>query len=55
MNNDTICPLLTVRAVVKNGNTMIPVAQPVTCEKEKCAWWVEDKQKCAITALEGKK
>lgn len=25
------------------------------CQQEKCAWWVEDKQKCAITAIGGEK
>lgn len=25
------------------------------CIKEECAWWIEDKQKCAIAVLGAKK
>lgn len=27
----------------------------IACQKEKCAWWIEDKQKCAIAAIGGEK
>lgn len=44
--NEKICPLLTTNTVdVKIGT------QPVICIREECAWWIEDKQKCAIAAL----
>lgn len=40
MGDKPICPLLTASALA--GVTAI------SCQREKCAWWVEDKQKCAI-------
>lgn len=55
MDNSLICPLLTTRTVVKEGNTVKPDTTPVACLKERCGWWVEDKQKCAVTAIGGKK
>ena len=26
-----------------------------SCDKEYCAWWIEDKQKCAIAAIGSRK
>lgn len=49
-----ICPLLTTNTVIQNDRVSIGT-QPVFCIKEQCAWWVEDKQKCAITAMGGKR
>lgn len=52
---ETICPLLTTNTViVENAQTSIGT-QPVICVEEQCAWWIEDKQKCAIKALGSKK
>lgn len=48
MSNETICPLLTTNTVVDESSTIKIGTQPVFCLKEQCAWWVEDKQKCAI-------
>ena len=45
-----ICPLLTS---VVPGMRYGKVA--TNCQKEACAWWVEDKQKCAVTVLGGTK
>lgn len=47
MNDKIICPLLTSTAM---GGTLA-----TACQKEKCAWWVEDKQKCAIAAIGGER
>ena len=55
MDTSLICPLLTTRIVIQEGNTAKPITPPIACLKEKCAWWVEDKQKCAVTAIGGKK
>lgn len=51
---EIICPLLTTNTVVDKGLIKIGT-QPVICVREQCAWWVEDKQKCAITVLGGRK
>lgn len=48
MANETICPLLTTNTVIDENGTVKIGTQPVFCLKEQCAWWVEDKQKCAI-------
>ena len=48
MPNEIICPLLTTNTVVEEDGTVKIGTQPVFCLKEQCAWWVEDKQKCAI-------
>ena len=49
---NSICPLLTTNTVVgENGQVSIGT-QPVICVNEMCAWWLEDKQKCAIAVLE---
>lgn len=50
MKNNSICPLLTANETIKGNDP-----QFVPCLKERCAWWVEDKQKCAMTAIGGKK
>lgn len=36
-----ICPILTIP-----NNPAI-----VHCQYERCAWWIEDKQKCAIAVM----
>ena len=49
MNEDNkICPLLLTSPAITNPAGWV-------CRKEACAWWVEDKQKCAITAMGGEK
>ena len=48
MNENKICPLFLASPAFE---TVIGCE----CRKEKCAWWVEDKQKCAITAMGGEK
>lgn len=48
MCKEMICPLLTTNTVVEEGGTVKIGTQPVFCLQEQCAWWVEDKQKCAI-------
>lgn len=48
MENNQICPLLTTNTVVEEDGTVRIGTQPVFCLKEQCAWWVEDRQKCAI-------
>lgn len=55
MANETICPLLTTNTVVGEDNNIKIGTQPVYCVREQCAWWLEDKQKCAITVLGGKR
>ena len=35
-----MCPLLTATT---KGSILVTV-----CQHEECAWWIEDKQKCAI-------
>lgn len=42
MNEDNkICPLFLASPAFKT-------VKDCECRKEACAWWVEDKQKCAI-------
>lgn len=53
--NEIICPMLTTNTVIDENSSMKIDAQPVFCIKEQCAWWVEDKQKCAIAAIGGEK
>jgi hypothetical protein len=48
MKQNKICPLLTI-------NTVKIGTQPVFCVTEQCSWWLEDKQKCAIAVMGGKK
>jgi len=53
--NDPICPLLTTNTVVgENGQVSIGT-QPVICVNTLCAWWLEDKQRCAIAVMATKK
>ena len=42
------------KSIMKLSNKKEDVYE-MHCIKEQCAWWLEDKQKCAITALGGKK
>ena len=51
---EVICPLLTTNTVVEEGNKVSIGTQPVYCVNEQCSWWIEDKQKCAISMLGGK-
>lgn len=53
--NEIICPLLTTNTVVEEDRKIKIGTQPVYCLRERCALWVEDKQKCAITAIGGEK
>lgn len=49
MNEDNkICPLFL-------ASPAFETEKGCECCKEKCAWWVEDKQKCTITAMGGEK
>lgn len=41
-----ICPLLSLQENLRLY---------CTCKEEGCAWWIENKQKCAITVIGGKK
>lgn len=45
MNEKPICPLLT--AVIPGMKGGVATA----CQGEKCAWWIEHNQKCAITIM----
>ena len=53
MSNQLICPMLTTNTVVDEEKTIKIGTQPVICIQDQCGWWVEDKQKCAITAIGG--
>jgi hypothetical protein len=44
-NEKKICPLLTTTVM---GGKVATV-----CQREKCAWWIEDKRKCAISVIGG--
>ena len=46
--NNKICPLFLASLAFKTE-------KGCKCRKEKCAWWIEDKQKCAVTAMGGEK
>lgn len=51
--NNLLCPLRPI-----NSMGIMDKLQGVVglkCEKEGCAWWIEDKQKCAIAVIGGKK
>lgn len=52
---NTICPLLTTNTVVGEGGKVFIGTLPVICVNKMCAWWREDKQRCAIAVLGGKK
>ena len=55
IENKVICPLLTTNTVIDENNTIKIGTQPVFCVEERCAWWLEDKQKCSIKVLGGRK
>ena len=54
-NIEIICPLLTTNTVVDEGHNVSIGTQPVYCLRELCAWWNEDKLKCAVTVMGGTK
>ena len=41
--NTVYCPLLLASDAISDPKGWI-------CRRENCAWWVEDKQKCAVAA-----
>lgn len=47
-----ICPLMSARDPRLANGLGHPI---INCQKEDCAWWVEDKQKCAIAVMGGNK
>lgn len=51
MNEEKLCPLFSI------VDATAGCEEDCTCFREKCAWWVEDKQKCAValTGTGGKK
>ena len=51
---EIICPLLTTNTVIEEGSKVSIGTQPVYCMRELCAWWNEDKQKCAVVVMGGK-
>ena len=53
--SNPICPLLTPNTVVGESGQVSIGTQPVICVNGLCAWWLEDKQRCAIAVLGGKK
>ena len=53
--NMEICPLMTGNTVIVEGDKVSIGTQPVYCVHERCAWWNEDKQKCAIAVREWRK
>ena len=50
-----ICPLMTGNTIIIEGDSARVGTQPTYCMREQCAWWNEDKQKCAIAVREGRK
>lgn len=46
-----IYPLLTTNTVVDENQKIKIGTQPVYCVGERCAWFAEGKQACAIKAL----
>lgn len=51
---DKICPLMSYRHPVTETNYAYDrtrVWKPKTCRKFKCAWWLVDKNICAIVAM----
>lgn len=50
--SEFICPLLTTTNFFYGSNTYrLSKPSAIICFKEECAWWIEDKQKCAIAAM----
>lgn len=52
---EIICPMLTGNTVIEQDGQVHIGTQPVYCLEDGCAWWNEDKQKCAIAVREGRK
>lgn len=48
MNKEKLCPIFSV------ADAIAGCEEDCECQKEKCAWWIEDKQKCAITVTGSK-
>lgn len=48
MEGMKICPLLTTNTVVSEDGEVKIGTQPVYCLEENCAWFDENKQKCAV-------
>lgn len=48
MNENKFCPLFL-------ASPEFDTIRGCECRKEECAWWVEDKQKCAIAAIGGER
>lgn len=48
MDNDKICPLIQESKYIRD-------LEDFMCKREDCAWWIEDKQKCAVAVLGGLK
>ena len=53
MDKEIICPMLSTNTIIQNDTHTSVGTQPVYCLEDHCAWWNEDKQKCAI-AVRGK-
>ena len=53
--NYPICPLLTTNTVIGEGGKVSIGTRPVICVNQMCAWWLEDKQRCAVAVMGGKK
>ena len=49
--SECICPLLTTTNVSYDFNTCRVSTPTIPCLKKECAWWIEDKQKCAIASM----
>lgn len=45
---EIICPLFTTNTMIDENSAIKIDTQRIFCIEEQCAWWVEDKQKCAI-------
>lgn len=53
-NNDCkektiVCPLFTI------ADCIAGCEEDCFCMESRCAWWVEDKQKCAVAAIGGER
>lgn len=49
------CPLLMKTVIDKRSSQTTGTIINIFCIKENCSWWLEDKQKCAIAVMGGKK
>lgn len=45
---EIICPLFTTNTMIDENSAIKIDTQRIFCIEEQCAWWIEDKQKCAI-------